>query len=139
MAELKTRPTKASVTGFINSISDQQRRNDCKAVAKMMREITGAKPEMWGPSIVGFGRFKYPYESGRELEWPSLSFSPRKGPLTLYLMPGFRDYFPELMKKLGKYKTGKCCLYINKLGDINQSALKQLMKHSNAATKKRWQ
>lgn len=137
MAELKTKPTKASVTEFINNIGDTQRRKDCKAVAKMMRDVTGTKPEMWGPSIVGFGRYKYRYESGRELDWFSLGFSPRKSALTLYLMAGFRN-FPELMKKLGKYKTSQSCLYVSKLADINQPVLKELMNRSDAVTRKRY-
>jgi hypothetical protein len=135
MAELKTRPTKASVAAFIAKVSDEQRRKDCKAVVKMMREVTGSKPEMWGPSIVGFGRYTYRYESGRELDWFSLGFSPRKGSLTLYLMAGFRS-FPDLMKKLGKYKTGQSCLYVSKLADINQPVLRELMKRSDAVTRR---
>jgi len=138
MAELKTKPTQASVNDFISSIADQQRRKDCQAVVRLMRQVTGEKPVMWGTSIVGFGRYTYHYDSGRELEWFSLGFSPRKNSLTLYLMAGFRS-FPELMKKLGKHKTSQSSLYVSKLADIQQPVLKELLQRSHAATKKRWQ
>ena len=129
MAELKTQPTKASVKEFINQISDEQRRKDCQVVLKLMEEITGAKAEMWGPSIVGFGRYHYKGASGREGEWMITGFSPRKGDLTLYLMGGFEEV-PELMKKLGKHKTGKSCLYLKKLEDVDMKVLKQLVTKS---------
>ena len=129
MAELKTKPTKASVTKFLNSVSDETRRQDCFSVLQMMRDITKEEPAMWGPSIVGFGRFRYKYASGREGEWPIAAFSPRKGDLTLYLMPGFEDE-SEIMQRLGKYKTGKSCLYIKKLSDVDPKVLKQLVTKS---------
>jgi hypothetical protein len=96
MAELKTKPTQASVKGFLNQIPDKERRDDCFAVTKMMEEITGEKPKMWGPSIVGFGTYHYKYASGREGDWPITGFSPRKKDLTLYIMVGFEKY-TELM------------------------------------------
>lgn len=126
MAELKTKPTTASVTKFLNGVTDKTRRDDCFAVLKMMREVTKEEPAMWGSSIVGFGRYHYKYESGREGEWPITGFSPRKGDLTLYFMPGF-DIAPELMERLGKYKTGKSCLYLKKLADVDSKVLKQLI------------
>ena len=126
MAELKTKPTTASVTKFLNDVSDKTRRDDCFAVLEMMREVTKEEPAMWGSSIVGFGRYRYKYESGREGEWPITGFSPRKGDLTLYIMPGF-DSDPALMKWLGKHKTGKSCLYIKKLADVDAKVLKQLI------------
>ena len=126
MAELKTKPTTASVTKFLNDVSDKTRRDDCFAVLEMMREVTKEEPAMWGSSIVGFGRYRYKYESGREGEWPITGFSPRKGDLTLYIMPGF-DSDPALMKRLGKHKTGKSCLYIKKLADVDAKVLKQLI------------
>ena len=129
MAELKTHPTKNSVTDFINTVSDEQRRKDCKAVIKIMKEVTGAKPEMWGPSIVGFGRHRYKYASGREGDWPVAAFSPRKNDLTLYFMPGFQDY-TDLMNRLGKYKTGKSCLYLKKLADVDANVLRKLIEKS---------
>ena len=129
MAELKTKPTGASVKDFLNQIPDEERRKDCFAVAKIMEEITGSKPKMWGPSIVGFGSYHYKYASGREGDWPITGFSPRKKDLTLYIMMGFEKY-PELMKQLGKHSTGKSCLYIKRLSDIHLPALKKLIKQS---------
>ena len=130
MAELKTKPTQASVKEFLNQIPDKERRDDCFAVAKMMEEITGNKPKMWGPSIVGFGTYRYKYESGREGDWPIAAFSPRKKDLTLYIMMGFFEQNPELMKQLGKHSTGKSCLYIKRLSDIHMPTLKKLIKTS---------
>lgn len=129
MAEPKTKPTKASVKEFLNQIPDEERREDCFTVAKMMEEITGDKPKMWGPSIVGFGTYHYKYASGREGDWPITGFSPRKKDLTLYIMMGFEKY-PELMEKLGKHSTGKSCLYIKRLSDIHMPTLKKLIKTS---------
>lgn len=129
MAELKTKPTQASVKEFLNQIPDNERRNDCIAVAKIMEEITGDKPKMWGPSIVGFGTYHYKYASGREGDWPITGFSPRKKDLTLYIMMGFENH-PELMKQLGKHSTGKSCLYIKRLSDIHVPTLKKLIKTS---------
>ena len=129
MAEAKTKPTKASVTEFLNKIPDATRREDSFAVAKMMEEITGSKPQMWGPSIVGFGAYHYKYASGHEGDWPLAAFSPRKQDLTLYLMPGFAKR-GELMSQLGKHRTGKSCLYIKRLSDIHVPTLKKLIKVS---------
>lgn len=129
MAELKTQKTTASVSGFLKSIDDTERRADCKAVAKMMREATGEKPAMWGPAIVGFGSYDYTYESGRSGKWFLCGFSPRKQALTLYIMPGFRK-FDALMKKLGKYTTGKSCLYIKRLADVDLAVLQELIEAS---------
>ncbi|HJS22845.1 MAG TPA: DUF1801 domain-containing protein [Pyrinomonadaceae bacterium] len=129
MAEPKTKPTQASVKEFLNQVSDKERREDCFAVAKIMEEITGEKPKMWGPSIVGFGTYHYKYASGREGDWPVAAFSPRKKDLTVYLMPGF-DNRTELMQKLGKHSTGKSCLYIKRLSDIHLPTLKKLIKVS---------
>lgn len=129
MAELKTKKTKASVAAFLNKISSEQRRKDCETVLGLMREATGEEPKMWGSSIVGFGTYKYRYESGREGEWPIIGFSPRKTDLTLYIMPG-SDKFESLMGKLGKFKTGKSCLYIKKLDDVELPVLKKLINKS---------
>ena len=135
MAELKTKQTEKSVEKFLNSVKDTKQREDSFAVLKMMQQVTKAEPKMWGPSIVGFGTYHYKYASGREGEWPITGFSPRKGNLTLYIMSGFGN--SELMKKLGKYKTGKSCLYIKKLEDIDMSVLKDLVKSSVEGMKKR--
>ena len=129
MAEPKTKPTKASVKEFLNQITDKERRDDCFTVAKIMEEITGEKPKMWGPSIVGFGTWHYKYASGRKGDWPAAAFSPRKKDLTLYLMMGFTKH-TELMQKLGKHSTGKSCLYIKRLSDIHVPTLKKLIKTS---------
>ena len=129
MAELKTQPTKASVDKFINQIPDETKRDDCRQVARIMEEITGEKPTMWGPSIVGFGTYHYKYASGREGDWPIAAFSPRKQDLTLYIMPGFTEH-ADLMKQLGKHRTGKSCLYIKRLSDVHMPTLKKLIRDS---------
>ena len=129
MAELKTQKTRASVAKFLASIEDQKRRKDSRAVLKMMKEITGDKPEMWGPAIIGFGSYHYTYASGREGDWFLTGFSPRKQALTLYIMSGFSKY-DALLKKLGKFKTGKACLYIKKLEDIHLPTLEELIRRS---------
>jgi hypothetical protein len=128
MAELKTKPTKESVSAFIDKIADKTRREDCQAVIEMMKDVTKEQPEMWGASIVGFGRFRY-NAGGREAEWPITGFSPRKGDLTLYIMQGFESS-PDLMKRLGKHKTGKSCLYIKKLADVDLKVLRELVEKS---------
>lgn len=126
MADNKTKPTKVSVTAFINSIEDKQKRLDARKVAAMMREATGSRARMWGSNIVGFGEYHYQYDSGREGDFLITGFSPRKQALTLYVIPGFRHFEP-LMNKLGKYKTGKSCLYIKQLADVDEKVLKQLI------------
>ena len=129
MAEAKTKPTNQSVEEFLNEISDEERRADCLQLAKIMEEITGEKPKMWGPSIVGFGSYHYKYDSGREGDWPVTGFSPRKKELTLYIMMGFEKH-RELMEKLGKHSHAKSCLYIKRLSDIHIPTLKKLLKTS---------
>ena len=131
MAELKTKETKASVAAFLNKISDVQRRKDCQTVLELMQRATGEKPKMWGSSIVGFGRYKYKYASGREGEWLVIGFSPRKTDLTLYIMRGFEES-EALLAKLGKCKTGKGCLYIKRLDDVEIPVLKKLISKSVA-------
>ena len=132
MAEPKTRPTAASVAAFLAAIPGEQRRKDCKAVAKLMQEATGAKPVLWGTSIVGFGAYRYKYASGREGEWPVTGFSPRKNDLTLYIMPGF-ERFQELLARLGKHRTGKSCLYLKRLADVDAEVLGEIVTQSVAA------
>ena len=129
MAELKTKKTKASVAEFLNAIEDPQKRKDSKTIVKMMKEATGMKPAMWGASMVGFGNYHYKYASGREGDWFLTGFAPRKQDLTLYIMDGFKSYKP-LMKRLGKYKTGKACLYIKRLDDVDVVALRELITRS---------
>jgi hypothetical protein len=129
MAELKTKKTNASVEKFLNAIEGETRRDDCYAILEMMKKITRAEPAMWGSSIVGFGTYHYIYASGQEGDWPMIGFSPRKQNLTLYIMPGFEKN-TELIKKLGKCKTAKSCIYIKRLDDIHLPTLKQLFKAS---------
>jgi hypothetical protein len=126
MAELKTKKTDASVDDFIDALPEESRRADCRALVTLMQQVTKSPPVMWGPSIVGFGSIRYKYETGREGDWFLSGFSPRKQALTIYIMAGF-DEQPDLMSKLGKFKTGKCCLYVKKLADIDQRILKKLV------------
>ena len=129
MAQLKTTPNDKDVQAFLNAVEDDQRRQDCLAVSALMQEITGAEAKMWGPSIVGFGSYHYQYESGRAGDWFLTGFSPRKQNLTLYIMAGF-DRYEELMRNLGKYKTGKSCLYLKRLADADPDLLRNLIKAS---------
>lgn len=126
MAELKTKPTGADVRAFIDALDDEQRRADCLAIDAMMREATGEAGRLWGESIVGYGSYHYVYESGREGDWFIVGFSPRKANLTLYLMQGY-DNLENEMKTLGKFKTGKACLYIKRLADIDSAVLRRLV------------
>ncbi len=129
MAELKTRINDKSVLKFINSVGDEKKRSDSLDILDMMKKITKEEPKMWGDSIVGFGSYHYKYASGREGDWFLTGFSPRKQNLSLYIMSGFNEY-GELLKKLGKHKTSKSCLYIKSLDDIDTKALKQLITKS---------
>ena len=127
--ELKTKLNDASVEDFLNTVSDEQIRADCFEIAKIMKHVTKAEPKMWGASIVGFGSYHYKGASGREGDWMLVGFSPRKQNLTVYIMAGFERY-DELMKKLGKFSTGKSCLYIKKLADVDKKVLKELVSES---------
>ena len=129
MAELKTKINDADVEAFLNGIEDEKRRKDSFAVLELMKKITKAEPKMWGASIVGFGNYRYKYKSGREGDWFVSGFSPRKQNLTLYVMSGFSRY-EELLAKLGKHKTGKSCLYINKLEDVDLDVLAEMIETS---------
>lgn len=129
MAEPKTRMTEASVTKFIEAVADEQKRDDCFTIIKMMKKAVGAEPKMWGTSIIGFGTNRQVYARGRELDWPLLAFSPRKQNLTLYVMPGLLEGNP-LLKKLGKHKTSKACLYIKSLNDVDVTVLQKLLESS---------
>lgn len=126
MAELKTQKTDASVEAFLNSVADEDRKRDSFAVLDLMKQVSRAEPKMWGPAIVGFGQYHYKYESGRENDWFPIGFSPRKNNLTLYLTGGLESQ-ADLLAKLGKHKTGKGCIYINKLADVDQSVLRQML------------
>jgi hypothetical protein len=127
MPELKTKATNASVDKFLQGIKDEKRREDCCQILKIMKKTTKAEPKMWGTAIIGFGDDHYKYESGRENDWFLAGFSPRVQNLTLYMTGGFDK---EVLKKLGKYKTGKGCLYINKLEDVDLRVLNELITQS---------
>jgi uncharacterized protein YdhG (YjbR/CyaY superfamily) len=131
MAELKTKRNQGDVQAFLNSIPDEKKRQDSFIILDLMKQVTDKEPEMWGESIVGFGSYHYKYESGREGDWFLTGFSPRKQNLTLYVMSGFDEY-DQLLHKLGKYKTGKACLYIQKTNDVNANVLKELIQKSVA-------
>jgi len=129
--ELKTKKTDASVDAYIDTIEDESKRDDAREILKMMKEVTGEEPKMWS-SMVGFGTYTYKYASGTTGEWFRTGFAARKGNITLYIMPGFDlNTLPgKLMEKLGKYKTGKSCLYIKKLTDVDVKVLRQMVEGS---------
>jgi hypothetical protein len=129
MAELKTKQTDANVTDFINTFADtEQKRKDSFELLKLMREFTGFEPKMWGPSIIGFGQYHYRSErSSQEGDWPLVGFSPRKAAISLYVYTGAKEH-EHLLEGLGKFKRGAACIYIKKLSDIDQEALKRLMR-----------
>ena len=129
MSDLKTQKNDADVVEFLNSVDNDRRREDSFVVLDLMKEVTGEEPTMWGTSIVGFGSYHYKYASGREGDWMAVGFSPRKQNMTLYIMDGFAKY-DDLLGKLGKHKTGKSCLYINKMEDVDQKVLKEIVKES---------
>lgn len=129
MAELKTQPHAGDVDAFLNAIEDERRREDARAIRRLMADVTGEKAHMWGSSIVGFGRYHYRYASGREGDWFKVGFSPRKQNLALYLMSGF-DGYGDLLEGLGKHTTGKACLYVKRLDDIDTDVLARLIEKS---------
>ncbi len=129
MAELKTRKNDADVEAFLDAIEDEKRRADCRAVVALMAEVTGEPPAMWGDSIIGFGSYHYKYPTGREGDWMATGVSPRKRSLTLYIMTGFPRH-EALMNKLGRYKTGKSCLYVKRLEDVDTGVLRELVRES---------
>ncbi len=135
MAELKTKERKASVEKFLNSVKDDQKREDSFKILKIMKKITKVEPKMWGKSIIGFGNYHYKYASGREGDWFITGFSPRKQSITLYIMAEINKY-KDLLSKLGKHKTGIGCLYINKLDDVDMKMLKELISTSVKKLKK---
>ena len=137
MAELKTKLNKASVGSFLQSVKDEERKLECMTVLALMKKITKAEPAMWGDSIVGFGSYHYKSDSGREGDWFITGFSPRKQNLPIYIIAGFTQY-PELMKKLGKFKTGSSCLYIRKLADIDMNVLEELIGQAYQYMKKKY-
>jgi Domain of unknown function (DU1801) len=123
--ELKTKATPISVPDFIEAVADERQRDDAKKIVAMMERLSGHPPKMWGPSIIGFGSYHYKYDSGHEGDMARIGFSPRKANTVLYILDGFESH-ADLMAKLGKHKTGKSCLYIKRLSDIDEGVLEQL-------------
>lgn len=134
MAELKTQRNDKNVKDFLNTVPDEAKRADSFDILELMKDVTGSEAEMWGESIVGFGSYHYKYASGKDAEWFLTGFSPRKQNLTLYIMSGFEEY-DDLLGKLGKHSTGKSCLYIKKLEDVDQDVLRELVSKSVAHMK----
>lgn len=133
----KTVPTNADVRAFIDSVDHEQRRRDAHALLEIMRDETGLEPVMWGPTIIGFGSYHYKYESGHEGDFPLVGFSPRKANLVVYIMAGFSRY-NELLERLGKHKTGKSCLYLNRLEQVNEAVLREMISKSVEYTRNYW-
>jgi hypothetical protein len=129
MAELKTKVNDASVEAFLSTIEDEKKRQDSFALLEMMKRVTQWEPKMWGDSIIGFGSYHYKGASGREGDWAPVGFSPRKQALTLYIMADWTRH-TDLLARLGKYKSGKSCIYVKKLEDIDLEALEQLIKRA---------
>jgi hypothetical protein len=136
MAENKTKPTKLSVSAFIDALTDPNRRADAKALVKLLQSAAGEKPKMWGPAIIGFGSYHYTYDSGREGDMPLIAFSPRKAAIVLYNMTASSDS-EALLAKLGKYSRGKGCLYIKKIADVDQQVLEAMAVKAIAAMRAR--
>ena len=129
MSDLKTKPNTGDVNCFLDAVEDEKKRSDSFTITALMQRVSGYEPCMWGDSIIGFGSYHYKYTSGREGDWFLCGFSPRKQALTLYIMAGFEQY-EDLLQKLGKYKTGKSCLYVKRLEDINLEVLSELVQLS---------
>lgn len=127
MSEMKTVPTQADVGAFLAAVEPERRRLDAERLDVLFRSVTGFVPQMWGPSIVGYGRYDYVYASGRSGSFLATGFSPRKAALSIYILPGYADFGP-LLSRLGKHKTGKSCLYINKLADVDTDVLAELIR-----------
>jgi hypothetical protein len=136
MAENKTKPTSKSVPEFLEQINDPGRKADCRNIASLMEKLTGSEPKMWGDSIVGFGEYRYKYDSGREGDWFLAGFSPRRQNLTLYIN-GYLEEYPDHLERLGKYKRGKGCLHINKLEDIDLLVLEDMIRTSLKGVKQK--
>lgn len=129
MTDLKTKETAESPEGFIERVESARQRDEAREIVTWMTEMSGCPPRMWGPSIIGFGQYHYRYESGREGDMPRLAFSPRKGNTVIYINGGFENY-AEIMSRLGKCKTGKGCLYIHSLAEVDKAALVELLRSS---------
>ena len=136
MAEAKTKPTEASVSAFIQRIGDADRREDCRTLLQLMQRASGVEPKMWGSSMIGFGSYHHKYASGHEGDCFLIGFAPRKQDFSLYIMPGFEPY-AALLAKLGKHKTGKACLTIRRLADVDLGVLQELLSSSVKKMKKK--
>ncbi|MDX8347858.1 DUF1801 domain-containing protein [Cognatiyoonia sp. IB215446] len=137
MAENKTQPTEVDPVDFINAVEHPTRRADAQTLDALFRRVTGWQPKMWGPTIIGYGSYSYTYESGRSGEFLATGFSPRKANLSLYIMPGYAD-FQSVLDRLGKYKIGKSCLYINKLADVDLDVVEEIVKAGLEDLGQRW-
>ena len=137
MSKRRTTQNEADVDAFLDGVEHPQRRTDARQLLELMQAVTGEPPKMWGTSIVGFGRYHYRYASGREGDSLMVGFSPRKQNLVIYIMPGFSD-FGEILGKLGKYRTGRSCLYVNKLDDVDLGLLEELVRESVAEMRRRY-
>ena len=137
MAEAKTRPTQADVDGFLNAVEPERRRTEALELDALFRRVTGWQPRMWGPSIVGYGRYDYTYDSGHSGASLATGFSPRKAAHSIYIMPGYAD-LGGMLARLGKHKIGKSCLYINKLADIDPGVLEEIIRFGLADLGRRW-
>ncbi len=137
MAANKTQPTKLSPQGFIDTVEPARRKQDSGVLLKLFQTVTGFEPVMWGPSIIGYGRYHYVYKSGREGDFLATGFSPRKSALSIYIMPGYQNY-SAIMNRLGKHKLGRSCLYVNKLDDIDVEVLAELIRTGLADLDKIW-
>lgn len=128
-AENKTKPTEVGAAAYIEAVPDERQREDARKIAAMMQRLTGEEPQMWGPSIIGFGSYHYKYDSGREGDMCRIGFSPRKGQTVVYVIDGYADK-DDLMARLGKHKTGQSCLYIKKLADVDEAVLEEICTRS---------
>lgn len=137
MSKRKTTQNEADVSAFLDAVKNPRRRADARQLLDLMQAVTGEPPKMWGTSIVGFGKYHYRYASGREGDSLMVGFSPRKQNLAIYIMPGFAD-FGELLGRLGKFRTGKSCLYVNKLDDVDLGLLEELVRKSVEEMKRRY-
>lgn len=138
MSQRKTTQNEADVDAFLDAVENPRRRADARQLLDLMQAVTGEPPKMWGTSIVGFGKYHYRYASGREGDSLMVGFSPRKQNLAIYIMPGF-SAFGELLGRLGKFRTGKSCLYVNKLDDVDLEALEELVRESVAEMRRRYE
>ncbi len=136
-AENKTRPTGQAIADFIASVEPPAKQEDARALDHLFRDVTGFEPVMWGPSIIGYGRYHYRYDSGREGDFLATGFSPRKARHSIYIMPGYADY-GDILARLGKHKMGKSCLYVNKLADIDLDVLADLIRAGLRDLDKTW-